>query len=89
MDRQVEMEIRITQWDDRRMPRPKTGQTPVRSIRVPDGVWNPAKAKAEGEGRTIGDVITGFLHRYIDAPPAAGAGTQPPADRGPSDKNEA
>lgn len=47
------------------MGRPATGKTPVRNVRVPDGLWNAAKAKAEQEGRTITDVIVSALHRYV------------------------
>ena len=50
------------------MARPKTGQTPIRNIRVPDGVWEAAKAKAAAEGRTITDVIAAALRRYIASP---------------------
>nr|WP_119589724.1 hypothetical protein [Streptomyces scabiei] len=47
------------------MGRPATGKTPVRNVRVPDGLWNAAKAKAAEEGRTITDVIVSALHRYV------------------------
>lgn len=50
------------------MARPKTGETPIRNVRVPDGVWNAVKAKAEAEGRTITDVVVTALHRYADSP---------------------
>lgn len=49
------------------MGRPATGKTPVRNVRVPDGLWNAAKAKAAEEGRTITDVIVSALHRYVSA----------------------
>lgn len=50
------------------MGRPATGQTRARNVRVPDGLWAAAKAKATAEGRTITDVIVTALHRYITAP---------------------
>lgn len=50
------------------MARPKTGETPIRNVRVPDGVWNAVKAKAETEGRTITDVVVTALHRYASTP---------------------
>jgi hypothetical protein len=46
------------------MPRPATGETPKRNIRVPDDVWNAAKARALTEGRTIAKVVNGQLARY-------------------------
>lgn len=53
------------------MGRPATGKTPLRNIRVPDGLWAAAKAKAQSEGRTITDVIVSALHRYVSDRPAA------------------
>ncbi|MCP3820047.1 hypothetical protein NLX86_18700 [Streptomyces sp. A3M-1-3] len=50
------------------MARPKTGETPIRNVRVPDGVWNAVKAKAATEGRTITDVVVTALHRYAATP---------------------
>jgi hypothetical protein len=44
------------------------GHTPVRNIRIPDGLWDPALSKAKEEGRTITDVISRALHRYLQAP---------------------
>lgn len=46
------------------MPRPATGQTPVRNLRVPDEIWEPALANARAEGKTITEVITAALKRY-------------------------
>lgn len=40
------------------------GETPVRSVRVPDGIWWPARARAAGEGRTVSDVIVVLLAAY-------------------------
>lgn len=51
--------------DDRSVPRPATGKTPVRNLRVPNDVWKPALEKAHEEGRTLTDVITEFLRGYI------------------------
>lgn len=51
--------------------RPATGKTPVRNVRVPDGLWAAAKAKAQAEGRTITDVIVAALHRYVSSRPWA------------------
>ncbi len=46
------------------MPRPATGQTPVRNLRVPDEIWEPALANARAEDKTITEVITAALKRY-------------------------
>jgi len=47
----------------------KTGITPVRNVRVPDGLWHAAQAKAAEEGVTLTDVILTALHRYVSTPP--------------------
>ena len=39
--------------------------TPVRNVRVPDDLWNAAKAAAEEQGRTVTDVITAALRRFV------------------------
>lgn len=49
--------------------RPATGTTRHKSMRIPDGVWDAAKAKAAEEGRTVTDVVTELLQRYISSPP--------------------
>ncbi len=61
------------------MPRPATGKTPLRNIRVPDGLWNAAKTKAAAEGRTVTDVVLTLLHRYVTTPPKVAEGEQLPA----------
>ncbi|MFJ3713799.1 hypothetical protein OG204_00885 [Streptomyces sp. NBC_01387] len=48
------------------MARPATGKTPLRNIRVPDQLWDDAKAEAKEEGRSLTDVIVGDLHRYVN-----------------------
>lgn len=63
------MDFRTYTCDDRGMPRPATGKTPVRNLRVPDEIWRAAQAKAETEGRTLTEVIVGYLRRYISTPP--------------------
>ena len=40
--------------------------TPVRNVRVPDDLWNAAKAAAEEQGRTVTDVITAALRRFVE-----------------------
>ncbi len=51
------------------MARPKSGVTPVRNVRVPDGLWRAAQAKAAEEQTTLTDVILTALHRYVSTPP--------------------
>lgn len=59
------------------MARPKTGETPKRNIRVPDAIWNPAKQRADGEGRTIAAAVNAYLARYAAAPPPGAAARDP------------
>lgn len=42
----------------------KATHTPPRSVRVPDEVWQAAKAEAERRGETVSDAIVRFLARY-------------------------
>ena len=63
------MDSRKYTCDNRRMPRPATGKTPVRNLRVPDEIWRAAQEKAEDEGRTLTEVIVAYLRRYISTPP--------------------
>ena len=47
------------------MTRPAgSGHTPPLSVRVPDDVWQAAKAEAERRGETVTDAIVRFLRRY-------------------------
>jgi hypothetical protein len=58
--------------DDRQVPKPATGKTPVRNARVPDEVWLPALAKAEAQGETASDAVEHGLRMYSAEPlPAA------------------
>jgi hypothetical protein len=66
--------------DDRSVPRPPTGKTPVRNLRVPDDVWRAAQEKAAAEGRSLTEVIVTYLRRYVSTPPRKrAAGTESPA----------
>lgn len=47
------------------MARPRTGETPIRNVRVPQELWSAAKEEAAEEGRTLTDVINAELHRYV------------------------
>ena len=55
--------------DDQRVPRPATGKTPLRNLRVPDDIWTAALAKARAEGRSLTEVIVAYLRRYVSTPP--------------------
>ncbi len=63
------MNSRRYMCDDPGMPRPATGKTPLRNLRVPDDLWQAALAKARAEGRTLTDVLVAYLRRYVAAPP--------------------
>lgn len=43
----------------------KETHTPPRSVRVPDALWNAAKAIAERRGETLTEVIIEALRRYV------------------------
>ena len=51
---------------------PNQPKTPLRSFRVPDDLWMPARDKAHREGITITDVLQRALREHL------GAGTQTP-----------
>lgn len=55
--------------DDLGVPRPATGKTPVRNLRVPNDLWRAAQEKAAAEGRTLTDVLVAYLKRYVSTPP--------------------
>lgn len=50
---------------EKKRGRPKTGETPIRGVRVPDAVWNEAKEKAEAEGKKVSDVVNDCLRSYL------------------------
>jgi hypothetical protein len=41
------------------------GTTPPRSVRVPDDLWQAAKARAEDRGETVSDVLVRALTNYV------------------------
>jgi hypothetical protein len=57
------------------VPRPATGKTPSRNIRVDGELWKAALAKARSENRTLTEVLVTYLRRYVSTPPRK----QPPA----------
>lgn len=48
---------------------PNQPKTPVRGIRVDDGLWRRAQEKAAAEGRTLTGVLVDYLKRYVSTPP--------------------
>ncbi len=62
------MDSRKYTCDDGAVPRPPTGKTPVRNLRVPDDLWRAAQEKAKAEGRTLTEVIIAYLRRYVSTP---------------------
>jgi hypothetical protein len=62
-----EMSERTYTWDDRRVPRPATGKTPIRNVRVAEETWTAALARAKREGTTLSAVIVEFLEQYAAA----------------------
>lgn len=68
------MDSRNYTCENGQVPRPATGKTPVRNLRVRPEVWEPALQRAQSTGTTLTAVITRFLERYN-----AGDEGQPPA----------
>jgi len=49
------------------MPRPKTGETPIRHVRVPDDEWDEVKRISKQTGRTLTEVVRAGIRREIAA----------------------
>lgn len=47
------------------MGRPKTGQTPVRHIRLSDKLWGKVGDVADKQGRTKSEVTVDALEQYV------------------------
>ena len=45
---------------------PNQPKTPARAVRVPDELWESARARAAAEGRTLTDVIRAALRAYTE-----------------------
>jgi hypothetical protein len=43
---------------------PRATHTPIRGVRVPDDVWEAAKAEAARRGETVTDAVLRALVRY-------------------------
>lgn len=46
-------------------PVPNQPETPNRTIRVPDELWEAAKRKAADRGETVTDVVLRALRTYV------------------------
>lgn len=44
---------------------PNQPKTPRRSFRIPDDLWDAARAKAKERGETVTDVVIRALKRYV------------------------
>lgn len=44
---------------------PNQPKTPLRSVRVPEDLWQAAKVRASEKGETVTDVMTRALRRYV------------------------
>jgi predicted DNA-binding protein len=47
------------------MPRPPTGPTPIRHIRIKDKLWTDLQLRAERESRPVAAVIRDAVERYL------------------------
>ncbi|HLK77204.1 MAG TPA: hypothetical protein VKU77_26580 [Streptosporangiaceae bacterium] len=47
------------------MPRPKTGETPIRHVRVEDRLWTQIGDIAREQGRSVTSVVIDALKRYV------------------------
>ena len=47
------------------MPRPKTGETPIRHVRVEDSLWGQVSEIAREQGRSVSAVVIDALKRYV------------------------
>lgn len=56
-----------TQQQRRRsaVPRPRTGETPIRHVRVSDDLWGEIERIAAEESRTKTDVVVEALTRHV------------------------
>lgn len=47
------------------MPRPRTGETPVRHIRLGDEIWEPVVRAAEEDGTTATEIVKIALAEHM------------------------
>ena len=68
--------------DHDHVPRPKTGESPIRRFRAPDPFWDAVKTKAAAEGRTPSAVIIALLTDWLAKP------VKPPRRRPPEETGD-
>lgn len=51
---------------------PESGNTPVRSVRVPDERWDAARRIADERGETMSELINRLLEREVRHHPSGG-----------------
>jgi predicted transcriptional regulator len=56
------------------MARPRTGETPIRHVRVSDELWGKVGDVARRQNRTLSAAVVDALERYVDS--ELGAGTE-------------
>ncbi len=49
------------------VPRPKTGETPIRHVRVADELWQQVADIAREQGKSITAVVVDALKRHVAA----------------------
>lgn len=54
-----------TQQPRRAVPRPRTGETPIRHVRVEDGLWDDVTSIAKEQGRSVTAVVIDALREYV------------------------
>lgn len=54
-----------TQQPGRAVPRPKTGETPIRHVRVDGSLWGQITDIAREQGRSVTAVVIDALTRYV------------------------
>jgi hypothetical protein len=47
------------------VPRPKTGETPIRHVRVDDSLWGQIGEIARAQNRSVSAVVLDALKRYV------------------------
>jgi Ribbon-helix-helix protein, copG family len=57
--------ISWTQHEGAAVPRPRTGETPIRHVRIADKVWAEVERIAREEGRSVTSVVRDALARYL------------------------
>lgn len=57
--------ISWTQQEGDAVPRPRTGETPIRHVRIAGKTWGEVERIAREEGRSVTSVVRDALVRYL------------------------